>query len=111
MSEKSSTLGELEVLVLLAVLRCEGNAYGITVRDEIRHRANRPLALGTIYKTLMRLEVKGYLDSSTSAPEPKRGGRRRKLYRATGRGRTVLEHSMKTLTRMAQGLKVVPEFS
>lgn len=104
MSDKSTSLGELEALVLLAVLRLDGEAYGVPVRDEIRRRAGRSLTLGTVYKTLMRLEAKGLLATSISAPEPRRGGRRRKLYRLTAQGRRALQRTLATLDRMAEGL-------
>lgn len=105
MPDKSS-IGELECLVLLAVLRLDGEAYGVPVREAIRHRAGRRLTLGTVYKTLMRLEAKGFLATATSDPEPRRGGRRRKLYRVTARGRRALQRTLATLGRMAHGLPV-----
>jgi len=55
-------LGELEQLVLLGVLRVGRDAYGVPVHDEIHRRAGRDLTLGTIYKTLTRLEDKGLVD-------------------------------------------------
>ena len=105
MPDKSeSSLGELEALVLLAVLRCDGSAYGVPVREEVRRRAGRPLTLGTVYKTLMRLEAKGFLTATVSAPEARRGGRRRKLYRLSGGGRRALQRTLGALERMAHGL-------
>jgi DNA-binding PadR family transcriptional regulator len=106
MPDKSPSLGELESLVLLAVLRRDGEAYGVPVREEIRRRAGRSLTLGTVYKTLMRLEAKGFLSTTVSDPEPRRGGRRRKLYRLTAQGRRALQRTLATLDRMARGLPV-----
>ena len=48
-------LGELEQLVLLAVLRVGRDAYGVPVPEEIQRRAERDFTLGTIYKTLSRM--------------------------------------------------------
>jgi len=105
MPDKSPvSLGELESLILLAVLRCGDEAYGIPVRDEIHRRAGRALTLGTVYKTLARLEAKGLLRTTVGDPEPRRGGRRRKLYHLTGAGRTALQHTLTTLQRMTHGL-------
>jgi PadR family transcriptional regulator len=107
MPDKSSpSLGELESLVLLAVLRCDDEAYGVPVREEIRRRAGRSLTLGTVYKTLMRLEAKGFLTTTASDPEPRRGGRRRKLYRLSAAGRRALQRTLATLDRMSEGLPV-----
>ena len=52
--------GELELLVLLAVLRLGDDAYGVTIREELETETSRTLALGTVYKTLGRLEKKGF---------------------------------------------------
>jgi PadR family transcriptional regulator PadR len=106
MPDKYPTLGELESLVLLAVLRLEGHAYGVPIREEIQRRAKRSLTLGAIYKTLMRLEGKGLLASAESQPESRRGGRRRKLYHLTPAGKHALEDMLTTINRMAQGLSV-----
>jgi len=92
--------------MLLAVLRCGDDASGIPVRDEIRRRAGRALTLGTVYKTLMRLEAKGHLSTTVSDPEPRRGGRRRKLYRLTAHGRRALQRTLATLNRMTRDLPV-----
>ena len=103
MSDKSS-LGEFEQLVLLAVLRVEGEAYGAPVWDAIVRRSGRDVTLGTVYKTLMRLETKGLLRSRLGDPTPERGGRRKRLYEPTASGRRALERSLRALRRMAEGL-------
>lgn len=74
-------LGDLEQLVLLAVLRLEESAYAVNVRDEIADRAGRSLTRGTIYVTLHRLEEKGLLESWFSDPTPERGGKAKKCFR------------------------------
>jgi PadR family transcriptional regulator, regulatory protein PadR len=99
-------LGELEQLVLLGVLRVGENAYGVPVHDEIQRRANRDLTLGTIYKTLTRLEEKGLVSSRVGAPTAERGGRRTRIYSVTLAGRRSLQASLRTLQRMSSGLDV-----
>jgi PadR family transcriptional regulator PadR len=51
-------LAELEQAVMLATLRLDGDGYGVTIRDAIARATGRDLALGTIHKTLTRLEAK-----------------------------------------------------
>ena len=51
-------LAELEQAVLLATLRLDGVGYGLSIRDEIARATGRDLAIGTIHKTLTRLEAK-----------------------------------------------------
>jgi PadR family transcriptional regulator PadR len=101
-----SMLGELEQVVLLAVLRVGKDAYGVPVHDEIQHRAQRDLTLGTIYKTLSRLEEKGLVASHVGEPTAERGGRRTRCYVVTAAGKRSLTATFKTLRHMAAGLDV-----
>lgn len=99
-------LGELEQLVVLGVLHGGDAAYGVPVHDEIQRRAGRDLTLGTIYKTLARLEEKGLVASRLGDPTPERGGRRTRCYTVTPAGRRALQTSIRALKRMAAGLDV-----
>jgi DNA-binding PadR family transcriptional regulator len=99
-------LGELEQLVLLGVMRVGQDAYGVPVHDEIQRRANRDLTLGTIYKTLSRLEDKGLVTSHIGEPSHERGGRRTRCYVVTPAGKRSLQASLRVLQRMASGLDV-----
>ena len=99
-------LGELEQIVLLAVLRVGDAAYGVPVHDEIVRLTRRDLTLGTVYKTLARLEEKGFVRSYEGDPTPQRGGRRTRCFAVTTAGRRSLESSLATLRRMAVGLDV-----
>ena len=99
-------LGELEQIVLLAVLRVGEGAYGVPVHDEIVRLARRDLTIGTVYKTLARLEDKGLVRSYDGDPTPQRGGRRTRCFMVTIAGRRSLEASLATLRRMAVGLDV-----
>ncbi len=96
--------GEFEILVMLAVHRLGSNAYGITIRNELEHETSRSLTLGTVYKTLLRLDAKGYLSSRTSAPSAMRGGRRKKLYELSPSGMEVVRRSLNDLMSLAREL-------
>ena len=97
-------LGELEQVVMLAVLHLDGEAYGVPIRSEIAERSGRELTLATVYKTLARLEDKGLVASYEGDPTPQRGGRRKRFYDVTPAGRQVLKQSVSALRRMASGL-------
>jgi PadR family transcriptional regulator PadR len=99
-----ATLGDLEQLVLLALLRLRQDGYGIAVQREIAERAGRDVALGAVYSTLTRLEQKGYLGSRLGDPTPVRGGRRKKLYVVLPAGRLALREAMNALRSLSQGL-------
>ena len=97
-------LGEFEQLVLLALLQLGGEGYGVTVQQELATRARREVSLGTIYKTLLRLETKEMVLSRVGEPTAERGGRRKKHYAVTASGHRALKHSMGALRKMARGL-------
>lgn len=97
-------LGEFEQLVLLAILRVGDDAYGVTIRRAIVERSRREVSLAAVYKTLTRLEEKGFLLARVGEPTPERGGRRKRYYALSAAGRRSLRQSMDVLQRMARGL-------
>jgi DNA-binding PadR family transcriptional regulator len=99
-------LGDLEQLVLLAVLRVGEGAYGVPIHAELLESAKRDVTLGTIYKTLSRLEEKGLVRSFEGAPTAQRGGRRTRCFAITPVGRRTLRATLESLSRMARGLDV-----
>lgn len=103
---KGAYLGEFEQMVLLAIVRLEDNAYGMTIRQDIEERTDRSVTIGAIYAALERLSAKQYLRSSVSGPEPIRGGRSKRTYRLRAEGKRALAHSRKMMAKMAEGLAV-----
>jgi PadR family transcriptional regulator, regulatory protein PadR len=97
-------LGELEQVVMLAVLRVGEGAYGVPIRGEIARQSGRELTLATVYKTLGRLEDKGLVASYVGDPTPQRGGRRKRFYDVTPAGTHALQESVGALRRMTAGL-------
>jgi DNA-binding PadR family transcriptional regulator len=98
-------LGDFEQLVLLALVRLRDEAYGVAVQHEIAHRARRPASLGAVYKTLTRLEDKGFVTVWIGEPTARRGGRRKKYYRILPAGRAELRRSLAGLRGMTRGLE------
>jgi DNA-binding PadR family transcriptional regulator len=85
----STALGELEVLLLLAILHLteqRAGAYGLTIRGEIESRTGRPIPRGSIYVTLDRLEDKGLLASRDGGTSLARGHRPKRLLAQMQRG-------------------------
>ena len=60
---KGDNLGEFEQLVMLAILRSSGDAYGMQVLEEIQRTTGRNVTIGAVYGTLERLVEKRYLSS------------------------------------------------
>lgn len=97
-------LGDLEQLVLLAVLRLAPQAYAVSVRDEIQARAGRTVSRGAVYVTLDRLQRKGFLRSEKSAPTPERGGKAKRMFSLESSGREALQASLREIRGMTDGL-------
>jgi DNA-binding PadR family transcriptional regulator len=97
-------LGELEQLVMLALLRLGGDGYGAAIRAEILERAGRSITPGAIYPTLDRLEARGLLRSGAGAPTPERGGRSRRVFQVTAAGLREVRHAWKQTSALASGL-------
>ena len=103
-------LGEFEHIIVLALLRLDDRAYGVTVRQEIEFRTNREVSIGAVYATLDRLEAKGYVKSHLGDPTPERGGRSKRFFRVTGRGVAAVNRTQHTLRSMTEGLDLVRSY-
>jgi len=99
-------LGEFEHIVLLAVARLGHVAYGMAIRQEIEDRAGRPVAIGSVYAALDRMERKGYLGSNVGDPTPVRGGRAKRFYTLEAPGAEVLCRSREVLDGLWDGLEI-----
>ena len=97
-------LGELEHLILLAILRLRDNAYGLSVARELQTHAQRPLSRGALYTSLERLELKGLLRWRLETGGPERQGLPKRVYSLTPRGLAAVRASRRLLRRMWRGL-------
>src|ERR1700741_2203595 len=100
-------LGEFEHIIVLALLRLEERAYGVTVRQEIELRTKREVSIGAVYATLDRLETKGYVKSYRGDPTPERGGRSKRFFRVTAQGRRAVNRTHHALLRLIEGLDFI----
>ena len=102
---KGLYLGEFEQLILLAVLRLGDNSYGVTIRQEIETRTGRTSAIGAVYATLDRLQRKGLVTSYLADPTAERGGRAKRYFQVTLKGKLALQQSQDAVLKMKKGLK------
>lgn len=86
-------LSRNEELILLAVWRLDGNAYGITVRDYLKETTGCEYSIGGIYVPLDRLLRKRLLKAYQEKPTPRRGGMSKRFYKITSKGISVLNES------------------
>lgn len=90
---KGIQLGEFEEIVLLTVGILHGNAYAVTVKDEIEQRLNREVTIGALQITLRRLESKGFLKSHLGETTESRRGRPKLFFEITAYGKKALDYS------------------
>lgn len=93
---KTIQLGEFEEVVLLTVGVLHGNAYGVTIKDEIEQRLKRDVTIGALQVTLRRLESKGFLKSTQGESADSRRGRPRLFFEITAYGKKALQYTKET---------------
>ena len=98
-------LGELEQLVLLALIRLGNGAYGAAILKEIRDRTGRDVSGGGCYMTLGRLEKKKMVASYMGLPSRQRGGRRRRHYLIDKQGERALGRAHRAQRAMSEGIE------
>jgi DNA-binding PadR family transcriptional regulator len=98
------SLGELEHLILVAILRLGKDAYGAGIIQEIETQTGRDLSHAATYIALQRLEAKGLVGSRLARGTTERGGRAKAIFALTAFGRTRLRESAAALFTMWGGL-------
>lgn len=107
MTHRKAALGELETLILLAVLRLDGEASVRRIREEIGECGGRSLSRGATYATVSRLERKGFL--SLHVDHAGSGGRADHRFEVTKEGLQTLRVAQAHLDRMRAGLESILE--
>jgi DNA-binding PadR family transcriptional regulator len=97
-------LGELEQLLLLAILRLGDDAYAVDVARELEQRAGRHISRGALYTSFDRLETKGLIRWKLAAGSADRDGLPRRRYNLTSTGLAALRESRDLMRRMWRGL-------
>jgi len=97
-------LGELEHMILLALMRLGPDAYGVTIVEELGRHTRRPVLRPSVYLALRRLEAKGLIRSRLGEPEARRGGRARRYFEVGKAGREALRESHRTLNSLWDGV-------
>lgn len=101
---KRPYLGNFDLIVLLAVIRLGGKAYGVPIAREIASQGGREVSLGGIYATLERLDANGLVSSEMGESTPERGGRAKKYFRVTPKGLKEMRATQRALKKLWQGL-------
>lgn len=92
-------------MVLLAILRRGDEAHAVSVLDELDERAGRTVSRGSLYKTLERMEGKGWVSWEVDETDvPERGGLPRRRFRLTAEGLSVVRSADAAYRRLREGL-------
>jgi DNA-binding PadR family transcriptional regulator len=87
---KGDRLGEFEELLLLALQALGDEPSVVSVQQYLEGVTGRNVSLGAVYAGLDRLELKGFVRSAMGDPTAERGGKRKRLFAVTGKGRRTV---------------------
>jgi DNA-binding PadR family transcriptional regulator len=88
---KRTYLGEFEEIVLLTVGVLAGQAYGLSITEELEKETGRSVSLSAVHAALQRLQEKGMVSSHMGGATAERGGRRKRFFTVTLAGTKALE--------------------
>ena len=97
-------LGEFEQRVMLAILRCDAQAYPIEIRREVTRASGHEPSRGAFYTTLDRLEAKGLVRWTAEGGDAGRDGLPQRKFSVTPEGVRALRASRKALLELWRGL-------
>lgn len=100
-----NSLGELELVVLLGLMRAGEGAYGAAIREEIAQTTGRDVTPGAIYPTLDRLEGRGLVRSYMGEPTGERGGRAKRHFVLLKPGLDEVRRAWRQYATLAHGLE------
>lgn len=97
---KEYQLGEFEEVVLLTVAILHGDAYGVSIKQEIEERLDRQVSVSALQTALRRMEKKGYLKSEFGEATAMRGGKRKRFFQVTRTGKSALDYTKETRSKL-----------
>jgi DNA-binding PadR family transcriptional regulator len=79
-------LSRIEEIILLAIWKLKENAYGISIRQQIKKDTGTSWLSEAIYAPLNRLKKNGYVTTRKGNDIKEKGGRPRIYYKLTSTG-------------------------
>ena len=102
-------LSRAEEITLITVYKLDGNAYGVTIREQIYKDIGHYWSFGVIYKTLKKMNFKKYVNKIPSLPLSERGGRSRYFYELTTEGLAALKEIRSLHSSLWKGV-LIPSY-
>ena len=95
-------LTKSEDILLLAIYHLKDNAYGVTIRKQVKQITGEEMTYGTLYSSLYQLVRKDYVVKTEGEPTPERGGRRKIYYSISPKGFEALKKSQQLTKNLWQ---------
>ncbi len=99
---KLPSLGEFEELVLLTVAAQHDEAYGVSIKESLEAKLDKKINISAIHVVLKRMYEKGFVESRFGGITGERGGRRKKFYVITMKGKQALDQQYEIRTSIYQ---------
>ncbi|HYC84741.1 MAG TPA: helix-turn-helix transcriptional regulator [Chryseosolibacter sp.] len=100
-------LGEFEEIVMLTIAVLHKKAYGVAIKNEIQTRLSRKVSMGAMHSALVRLENKGFIQSTEGDSSEDRMGRPKKYYEVTAFGSKAIAHAKETRDSLWRSIPTV----
>lgn len=98
-------MGELEHLILIAILKLGPEAFGARIRESIADAGGRRITRGALYRALDRLGEKRFVVWNDVAGTADRGGHTRRRFRLTRAGLAAVRDRRAILLRLWDGVE------
>ena len=92
-------LTKVEETVMVAVWRLGEEAYGVTIKNQIKEAIGREYLYSTLYTVLEQLVNKGYLTKRYGEPTAERGGKRKIFFSISETGFESLKQAFEKIGR------------
>ena len=106
--KKKELLGELEEIILLALIKLGSESYGVPIHQTVEEATDRFISIGSIYATLDRLERNGFVSSRIGEATAERGGRAKKYFKVEGAGKLALKEAEQIRRSIVRRLRLQP---
>lgn len=90
-SAERDQVGPFELRLLAAINTLRSEAWGSKLQSVMSEGRGRDVAVGQLYLALARLESRGFISFTNTIPEPRKGGRSKKVFRLEAPGLRALE--------------------
>lgn len=93
-------LSKSEEMILLAIWRLGWEAYGVSIRHQIKQDTGKNYTYGTLYGLLRQLTHKGFVRKRLEPPVARKGGRGKTYFDLTRDGIQALKEAFELHQRL-----------